>query len=218
MSVEPVDYDNITYSGEDPKYADTEPTNEKEHAKKVIKGKRKKRTFMQRALYVFTGSNSLKEIVNDVVRETVVPAVQDMVAESIHGITDSMVYGERTAYYGGSRSFNRDRSRRSAPQRDYTAPSKNLTKEGRRYSKKSMIEPVSFDYQNQAFDVLKELDSEIRRSGCVSVAEFYSITGEENIQYSDNYYGWTTVSDCNIRKTKDGWTLFMTDPISISDI
>lgn len=216
-----VDYDKIKYSGEDPDYGDsTAESEQKEPPKKVIKGKVKKRSRLQRMIYVFTGSSSFRNIVDDIIDETIVPAIKDMVAASVHNMTDSIVYGENGSYSRPSRDYERSSSRRGNSRRDYTAPSRHITeREGRRYSRRSVIEPVSFDHQYQAMDVLKELDNEIRRSGGVSVAEFYYITGnDEPIQFNDNYYGWTSVGNCQIRKTRDGWTLFMSDPVSIQEI
>ena len=189
-----------------------------ETPKKVIKGVRKKRNLLERGVDLLMGSSGIKSIIRSVADDVIVPSIKDITYEVINSTADRMIYrGDRRSY--SPRYDNRGYRGGYAParqQRDYTK-SYSSTEQGRRYERHSRIEPVVFTTNRDALDVLAELNDEIKHNGFVRVADFYNMTNYDNIQAIDNFFGWEDVRGCEIRHKRDGWYLYMTDPVSLDN-
>ena len=180
--------------------------------KKVIKGTRKKRNLLERGVDLLIGSSGVKAIFRDVYHDVVVPSLKDILADAFHSSVDGIIYR------GESRGYSRSTpSSTKSYKKDYTSSysSRNTSTSARKYERHRGIEPVIFSTNREAMDVLAELNDEIKQNGFVRVADFYNITGYDDIQHVDNYFGWESVNDCTIRHTRDGWVLYMSEPVSL---
>ena len=185
--------------------------------KKIIKGTRKKRNLLERGVDLLIGSSGVKAIFRDVYHDVVVPSLKDILADAFHSSVDGIIYrGESRGVYSRGYSRNTASSTKSY-KKDYTSSysSRNTSTSVRKYERHLGIEPVIFSTNREAMDVLAELNDEIKQNGFVRVADFYNITGYDDIQHVDNYFGWESVNDCTIRHTRDGWVLYMSEPVSL---
>ncbi len=187
--------------------------------KKVIKGKRKKRNLLERGADLLLGSSGVKSVLHSVAEDVIIPSVKDVLYESLSSGFERLIYrgDERpvSSRYSSSRTKVQDtRTNRTNYASTYKSSSTSYSS-GRKYEKHKGIEPVIFASNREALDVLAELNDEIRQNGFVRVADFYNITGYDDIQHVDNYFGWENVNDCIIRHTRDGWVLYMSEPVSL---
>lgn len=194
------------------------PNRETEKApKRVIKGVRKKRNLLERGVDLLIGSSGVKAVFRDVYHDVVVPSLKDILADAFHSSVDGIIYrGESRGLYSRGYSRNTPSSTKSY-KKDYASSysSHNTPTSARKYERHRGIEPVIFSTNREAMDVLAELNDEIKQNGFVQVADFYNITGYDDIQHVDNYFGWESVNDCTIRHTRDGWVLYMSEPVSL---
>lgn len=194
-------------------------TSETATTRRVIKGTRKKRNLLERGCDLLFGSSGVKAVFRDVYHDVIIPSMRDVVADAFHSGVDGIFYrgDERSISSRYSSRSNRvpdNRTNRTNYASSYKSSSTNYSS-GRKYERHKGIEPVIFSSNREAMDVLAELNDEIRQNGFVRVSDFYNITGYNEIQHVDNYFGWEEVNSCTIRHTRDGWVLYMSDPISL---
>lgn len=184
--------------------------------KKVIKGKRKKRSIFERTMNVLLDTTGVKNVINTVTEDTIVPAIKGMVAEGIKSGVDMLIYGRyQDNFYSGN---NSSRTQARTPSTRKTNYSGSYERKNGYARHRNMVEPVSFESNRDAVDVLKELDDIIRQYGFARVSDFYDITGYTEIQHNDNLFGWRSVRDCTVKHTRDGWVLYMSEPEDIDNI
>ena len=73
------------------------------------------------------------------------------------------------------------------------------------YTNKGLNE-VLFDTRKDAEDVVEMLLCLIHDYEQVSIADFYNLVGLECC-YTDNQYGWTRLSEINIKRVRNGFTI-----------
>lgn len=220
-----MDYDQIERTEINPVQDDeTElysEVEEEQPKKKVIKGTRKKRSIFERAVNVLCSTTGVKEVVTSVTEDTVVPAIKGMIAEGVKSGVDMLIYGKYQDNFSNSYPRVRETNQRSSSSRGITTRNNysGVYERKNGYTRhRNMIEPVIFDTNHDAVDVLKELDDIIRKYGFARVSDFYDITGYTDIQHNDNLFGWTSVRECQVKHTRDGWVLYMSEPEDIDQV
>ena len=180
------------------------------HALKKIDGYagELKKTALRKLADTFLAED-LPTVKKDLISEVIIPTIKDFIADVFIGAI------ERTLY-GGSKSKRRGRSSRT-PQPSYASY---YTASGRRVNSDPDVpfdEEVSFNDivmrdRAAAQDVLDTLKEAIRDYKSVSVAELFEALGEENLNYTNNYIGWTDLSEASIRRVSTGYWVCLPKP------
>jgi hypothetical protein len=170
-------------------------------------GELKKNAFQKFADVFF--EEDLPTVKRSLIREVVIPTIKDFIADIFIGGV------ERTLYGTGSRT-----------KRDYSSRVKNVSSaswrsyyDGKRDSSRTKDDDDDFSFKDvvmrdrsSAQDLLDTLKEAIRDYKNVSVAELYEALDKESVNFTDNYYGWTDLSDATIRRVATGYWLDLPKP------
>lgn len=146
--------------------------------------------------------------------DILLPALRDLVSDIGHSTIDmAMGYDDRGSYTR-SRSYSRERDRYVSYNRMYDdrARSRRDREEERYYSRKRDrdLDNIIFEYREDAEDVLDSLVDYLERYDCVTLSYFYDRCGMTVAgDFTSDDWGWTSLRDAKIRKTRRGWILDM---------
>ena len=187
-----------------------DPTPEKKHVGKVISGtaKVKKKNELGKIADIFI-SEDIKNVKNFVFMDVLVPAIKKAISDIVTDGIDMILYGGNGRRSKNSnvskisyRSFydkKDERPRASAEPRTYAAYSNtNLT----------------FDYRQDAEEILNTMHETLEAYGIVSIADLYEYAGLD-CEHTDYRYGWTDLRTADVERTRDGYTLSLPKAIPI---
>lgn len=189
-----------------------------EHAKlkPVTTAKKRKKGLIERFVVAMIGPEGIPSVTSYLNKEIVVPAIKDVIANSVSAGVNMMVYGHDKAgeRRGGYSNYNSNQSSTyNRPIRNYQSSYSNA----QRQAAPVEIEPVrrnnmfsSTDYimssRQEALDVLDMLRENLDNYGLVTLADFFDLIGVES-QYVDNNYGWQDLTNVTIVPVRGGYTL-----------
>lgn len=174
---------------------------------KVIHGeaKVKKKSWFGKLREMLISSNDTKSVGSYIIFDILVPSAKKAIYDAVTtgaGMCLGVDSYRRDRSNGGSKvsyqSYYSDRDGR------YQSRS-NRVLAG--YELKEVVVPSRGDAE-RALDTLQEL---ISRYGEATVSDYYEIVGVTGL-YTDNYYGWTNISDAKYRPTPDGWVILLPRP------
>ena len=183
--------------------------------KPVASAKKRKKGLVERFVVAMIGPEGIPSVTSYLNKEIVVPAIKDIIANSVSAGVNMMAYGRDQAgeRKGGYNNYNSHSY--SRPQRNYQ-----YSYSSNRYSQRQA--PVereaprrsnmfrSTDYvmnsRQEALDVLDYLRENLENYGLVTLADFFDLIGIES-QYVDNNYGWTDLENVTIVPVRGGYTL-----------
>lgn len=187
------DYPTNSYKSKQP---DTNP--EKKINKVVDDVKVKKKTgfskFKEALISDDTGSVK-SYILNDVLIPSFKKAISDIVTNGI----DIILYGESRH---SSKSNNGSRISYTSYYNRESDNSYRSTRSGYDYNN------IVVSSKAEAERVLEALDDVIASYGIASVADFYDLVGVTG-QYTDNNYGWRSITTAKSVPTRDGWLIVL---------
>lgn len=181
-----------------------EEKKEKKIEKVVTKGKVK--TKKQSEFKKIAGnmiSEEAKSIKDYAIYDVVIPVIKDTISQLIKGSIDMLFYGEvrnnrNNSYYRGVNASRvsysdyydnrRDRDIRERRERELTVSYNNLT----------------FDYREDAEEVLNRMDELVEQYGVVTVADMFELAGVTGNGYTDQNYGWTSTRAASVERTRYG--------------
>ena len=85
-----------------------------------------------------------------------------------------------------------------------------------RGNRQGVLDNVVFIGLGNVEAVLNKLDASIKSNGYATVAEYYGLTGGEVID-GDSEYGWASLINCQITRTRHGYELQMPYPERVVD-
>lgn len=179
-------------------------------SEKIIEGgaTKRKKTLGEKISKTFLSAD-FGEVIDNCVSEVVVPAIKNLLYDTLLGGLEMTLFGE----------YNPRGSKRSGPYIDYTGRSgKSRRREETRkisYARKN-IDDVFFDSRTDAYNVLDNLCAAIEKYGEVSVADLNDLIGEPG-EYTDNKYGWDSLSKAEIKRYHEGYLLVLPSVISLDD-
>jgi len=176
---------------------------EKKHLKPVAKVQKRKRGVLERLVIGLIGPDGLPSIGRYLGSEVVMPAVKDIIANSLTTGIQMAIFGKdaaarpRNDYRSVSRAGygTTYSSRTGTVHTDYTAPTgggvTKVDRKRRGYDRASQFnsEDYIMDDRNEALEALANLQDQADKYDQVSLADFYDLMGQET-QYTDNNYGW----------------------------
>lgn len=194
-----------------------ETIEEKVKLKPVTNAKKRKKGLMERFVVAMIGPDGIPSVTEYLNKEIVVPAIKDVISNSVSAGVNMMVYGRDQAgeRHGGYRNYNSQSY--SRPQRNYqssynsnrTAQQQHQAPVEREVPRRSNMFR-STDYvvntRQEALDVLDMLRENLDNYGLVTLADFFDLIGIET-QYVDNNYGWTDLENVTIVPVRGGYSL-----------
>lgn len=168
----------------------------------------KKKTIGSRIKNIFFGGD-IDSAASYVVSEVLLPALRNLVVETVSRGTDRLIYGDSA--HRGRRStnysprvqynnpINRDRSSRTA----YLPDQKPIDRwtQGRK-----TFEDVIVGSKSDADTVVEQLINVVDMYEVVSVADLYELLGLPST-HVDNKWGWSHLSGIEVRQVREGWQI-----------
>lgn len=174
-------------------------------AKGRLGKKKPQNKFIANILTVMSGQN-IESAGASVIETIVMPALADLVVESLHGLIDRVFdIGTSSSYSRGKGRGGRGGKVTNANYTPYRDVSNKSRKKNTYKRRGDRIEVVVFDSRKEAEDVLYQMRQILEAYDCVT-AEDYCIAC--NVPQDDNYmngeWGWYDLSNVRIRRTVDG--------------
>ena len=164
----------------------------------------KKHQFFKRTLEVFSGRN-LEASADDVIENVIVPALWDLLRESVHALWDKILDKSEDAPKSTYRSNNNRQQTNNGNYIPYgsanASKSSNLGRSG------DFIDTVYFSSREQADDVIKALNDimDSDKDHWVSVEDFCSVANiKGDTNYMNSNWGWNDLSSVKVRHTLNG--------------
>ena len=177
----------------------------KKDIKPVSNGRvERKHQFFKRTLEVFSGKN-LEASADDVIENVIVPALWDLLRESVHALWDRILDKSEDAPRTSYRSQNSHQQTNNGNYVPYgSASASKRSNLGRRGD---FIDTVYFSSRQQADDVIKALNDIMDgdKDHWVSVEDFCSIANiKGDTNYMNSNWGWNDLSSVKVRHTLNG--------------
>lgn len=188
----------------------------------VTPAARKKLPLGKRVKDLFLGGGT-EGILSYVLHDVMVPAARDMAADAVTTLIERMLFGDgarpssrRSTSRSGSYTNYRQYSTPPPPAnrwaRDRDDPRPRLSRQAR----------VNHDFQEivvgtdqEARDVLTQLNDLLATYGTASVHDFYELTGIDS-DYTDHEWGWKDIRGSAVRAVRGGFEIYLPSPIPIN--
>ena len=177
----------------------------KKDIKKIADGRvEKKHHFFKRTLEVFSGKN-LEASADDVIENVIVPALWDLLRESVHALWDRILDKSEDA---PKTSYRRNDNRLNTNNGNYIPyGSANASKRSNLGRSGDFIDVVYFSSREQAEDVLRALNDIMdgNKDHWVSVEDFCSVANiKGDTNYMNSNWGWNDLGSVRVRHTLNG--------------
>lgn len=166
--------------------------------KKVVNGgaKLKKRSGVSKFTDVFV-SEDAENVKSYILKDVLIPGIKKIVSNIVRDGIDMILYGDvnrsdsrsgsyRPSYISYNKYSDRDRDRREEPRTRFD------------------YDLIAFPHRGMAEDVRDEMENVIGRYGFVTVADYYEIADGGTPPYTSGKYGWTSLRNAEIVRTRDG--------------
>ena len=174
---------------------------ERERATKVVSGevttKKKSAGHKLRDLFISEDAGTVKSYL---LTDVIIPAAKKLMTDIVKDGIDILLYG------GANRSRD-SRGNTTIPFVNYSRASTNNrdTRESVRTAGWNFDE-IAFGSRSDAEIVREQMDAMIDRYGYTTVADMYDMAGR-TAPMSGNNYGWRSVANVGISRTRDGYYL-----------
>lgn len=184
--------------------------------KPVVSGKvEKKKVPARKRFRESLGLEETRTVGDYLVWDVLIPALKDMVADTVKKGIDVFLFGGATrstvgsgrphvsyeGYYSRSnREYDRERFERSR-YRYNPRPTEDFSE-------------FVFEDKRDADMVLNELCEQIEVFGWAKVSDFYDLVGETERNYTMQGFGWEALGSARVVRVRDGWAIDLPRPIS----
>lgn len=189
---------------------------EKKVVKAVVKSQPKqyKKGLVERLVVGLLGPDGIRSIGRRLNEDIVVPAVKNIIVDSITNGIQMAVFGRDDARRGGSapRSYNGPSSQywsTSGGQRQspsHTNYSSYASPQPRMEARGNHVPEFVLTTRTDATNVLDGMSEMIMDFGVTTVADYYDLIGRDT-QYTDNQWGWTDLRFAKIRSVRGGYVI-----------
>lgn len=202
----------MDYQGNSNKTKKTDKPNEEQPKKnldKVVTGKVivKPVTISSRVKNIFFGGD-INTAGSYVISEVLLPALRNLVVETISKGTDRLIYGEsmhrrRPSNYSPRVQYNNPINRGITQARSYLPDQRPIDRwtQGRK-----PFEDVIVGTKEEADMVVEQLTTVVDQYELVSVADLYELLGLPST-HIDNKWGWTQLSAITVGQVREGWRI-----------
>lgn len=182
----------------------------KKDLEKVVTGNVivKPKTIRSRIKGIFFGGD-IDSAASYVVSEVLLPALRNLVVETVSRGTDRLIYGEsanrrRPGSYSPRVQYNNPINRGGSSQSRAYLPDQKPT--DRWTQNRKSFEDVIVGSKSDADTVVERLIDIVDMYEVVSVAELYELLGLPS-SHVDNKWGWTHLSSIEVRQVREGWRI-----------
>lgn len=140
--------------------------------------------------------------------EIILPAVRNLISDTVKGSTDRILYGTSRARRSGivgERPALRTRYDRIS---DPGEPRRMLSRESRA---RHDFDDVVLTTHAEAVEVIEAMIDRVQRYGATSVADMYELVGVTG-SFADQRWGWTDLRDADVRQVRGGFLLDLPRP------
>ena len=167
--------------------------------------------------------STAKKVVGEIIREdvrsvgetvlwdVVIPAVKNLIADTVTRGIESMLYGGDSR--PRSRSSYSDYSGYSHPKAARDRPAEKRERRSARPAEPERNE-IIFDTRSDAIDVIDRMSDLIDQYGQASLADLSALIGASS-NFIDDNWGWTDLGSFNVRQVRDGFMLTHDEPQSL---
>lgn len=183
---------------------------EREKPKKVVKGnvKTKKKSEIRKAVDGFI-SEDVENIKSYVVRDVLIPTIKDTIWNVLTNSLD-MILGGHGSRTGAKRSGSKVSYRNYYDQRDRYSSRSDEPKSRSRFD----YDEIKFEYRGDAEAVLDQMQDIIDEYDFVTVLDLYDMV-DLTAPHTANNYGWTSLRNAEVIRTRDGYGLKLPRALSI---
>lgn len=185
----------------------------REPVKKIVKSqpKKYKKGLVERLVVGLVGPDGIRAIGRQLNQEIVVPAIKNIVVDSITSGIQMAIFGEdrggrqsstrRSGGYSGGSQYrqqvNYARSYQTASER---------SSEPRRSRGRGVPDDYIIATRDEAIDVLAQLRDSIDRYGQVALADYLDMIGADTT-YTDETQGWVDLSRARVQAVRGGFMI-----------
>jgi hypothetical protein len=172
---------------------------------KVVKSKQSLFKRMTRSLI----ADDAQSIGDFLIVDVVVPAIKNLIADTVKGGTDRVLFGQsrarRAIGVGGESRSLRTRYDKYA---EAGEPRRMMSRESRA---RHDFDEVRLDDRAEAIEVVETLIARVEKFGAASVSDLYDLVGVTG-SYADQRWGWTDLREADVRQSRGGWLLDLPRP------
>lgn len=196
----------------------------KEHkTEKVVQGEvtTRKKSLVKRAegAMLSEDASTVKEYL---FWDVLIPAVKELVAESVKKAVDAIFYGDRRTSSSlernkGTTYVRYDKASYDRPYRSSSSRSARVeprTSYNRRAAHD--FDDIILESRTDAENVLDALVDSTMNYGLVSVADFYEMVGLDP-KYTDWKWGWYELSKARVERVRSGYIVVLPHPVVLDD-
>lgn len=156
-----------------------------------------------------------ENIVVDTLRETwahmltnvLIPGIRDSLYESGVGVLSSVIYKDapqaRGAAVGRGNAANRV---------NYNKKHREKPRFTERDQRNMRFEKFTFDSHKEAKAALDDMMSALSQYGVATVSDFYEAAGYSNTNFTNDNWGWVSLTGSRIHATGHGFVVVLPDP------
>lgn len=182
------------------RFKEEEKTKERERkVEKVVSGKviarkpSKMRMFTSQII-----SDDAKNVKSYVFGEVLIPALKKAISDIVRDGIDIILYGE------AGKSSRRSTADKVSYRNYYDRDTRSARESRSMMPQTTFYNDVFLETRGEAEEVMDRMSELVESYGVVSIADLKDLTGE-TIQYTDNKYGWTSMRNARIVRTRDGY-------------
>ena len=187
----------------------SEPKREKAKRVVAVTPVKQKKGLVKRLFGGLFGPDGIRRIGSYVATDIVLPAVKNMLADSLKSGVDMALFGEHRP---SSRGYSRSSDVQPAPKTNYAAISRSRTASTTDRGTTNRMGKYVDDYiigdRMEAIECLDQLTELADRYNSVAVADYYDMIGVRT-HFTDNNYGWTidSIKHASIASVRGGWVI-----------
>lgn len=158
-------------------------------------------------------SEDARSIKSYIVTDIVIPAIKDMIVESIRS-------GVETLFYGRSGMTRSTRSSGHRAPTSYSSYYERDQRSGRRLNEsrpknRHILDDIVLSDRQEASAILDTLSELIDQYGVATVMDLYDLAGVTG-NYIDTEWGWNSLGSASIRRVRDGYLLDLPRPKALN--
>lgn len=195
---------STNYIGKSIKNKDTE-VNKKDTKPEIQKVVKKGKTKIREKSEISKIASSIvsDEVMNIkqyAIYDVIIPVIKDTLSQLGKGCIDMFFYGEIRS--SSSRRSGSNASKVSY--RDYYEDRRDTRRESRPISSRISYDTLTWEYREDAVDVLDRMDEIVEQYGVVRVADLFEMAGVTGNGPTDHNYGWTSITTASVERDRHG--------------
>ena len=161
---------------------------------------------------------NMKDARDYIITDVVIPGFFDLLYDGATRGLARLIYGEKGV----------NRARKKVGGIDYSTGIKRLSdgesfKRDRRNADDSVVSisdynEIELETKAKAEQLLDDMCEYLDCHDIVSVADMYQMAKYKGGDYTDNYWGWSSLAGAHITRSEGGWTLVLPRAVNLKDI